>query len=76
MSKDRFDLEQEIMSCWGVVDDLKRLLNECEAIEDPKVADRVQNIVLGLEHVYDMRFQELWNTFEYLVGVKDGKFSI
>ena len=69
-------MEQELLHCWAITEDLKLLAKECEAIEDPKVADRLQNIVLGLETVYDMRFQEAWNTFEYLIGVQDAKLSI
>lgn len=70
--KTRFDLEQEILACWNITDDLDRLLSQCEMIEPAETADYIQNIVLGLKSVYAMRFQETWDTFEYLVGVKDG----
>ena len=71
--KTRFDLEQEIMNCWNIVDDLERLLKVCENINDSKTEDQIYNVVSGLKSVYDMRFQEMWDTFEHLIGVEDAK---
>jgi hypothetical protein len=65
--KTRFDLEQEIMQCWSVVEDLDLLLEECEKITDAEVCDHIQNIVLGLRSVSEMRFQNMFNTFEDLI---------
>jgi hypothetical protein len=59
----QFDLEQDIMACWNIVEDLK-LLNEfsCESREFNR--DKVSNICLGLEELYDLKFQKLFRTFE------------
>lgn len=68
--KTRFDLEQEIFRCWSVVEDLDLLLSECEKIEDVEVADNIQNIVLGLKVLSEMRFQNMFNTFETLLETR------
>jgi hypothetical protein len=63
--KDRFDLEQEIMSCWTVVEDLKIV---AEKYEDD---DEISNIMLGLSWVYQMKFEHLFNTFEMCLAEFD-----
>jgi hypothetical protein len=59
----QFDLEQQIMSCWNIVDDLDVLLEEvCEG--EPMTTDRMANIVLGMKEMYDIKFNKLFRTFE------------
>lgn len=65
--KNRFDFEQEFLSCWNITSDLRILLEECESLEDSKVSDYISNIILGLESVYEMRFNKAWETFETIV---------
>tara|TARA_R110002074_G_C12057346_1_gene620478 strand:+ start:279 stop:521 length:243 start_codon:yes stop_codon:yes gene_type:complete len=52
--KDRFDLEQEIMQCWTVVDDLKMLL------EAGEVSDETINSIATL---YAIKFDQCFKTF-------------
>jgi len=65
--KNRFDLENEIMGCWGITDDLQQLL---ELIDDgyypslsPNDVDGLANIVMGLKSVYQMKFERMFDTF-------------
>ena len=58
---DRFDLEQEIMSCWNVVEDLK-MIYAAEHLYDDE--DAMMNALLGIGSLYELKFQKLWNTFE------------
>ena len=66
MTKDRFDLEQEIMKCWNVVEDIK-LLNTYVLEGTPDgtqlTTDEVSNYLLGLESIYELKFHQLWKTF-------------
>ena len=55
---DRFDLEQQIMSCWNIIEDLK-LLSESQ-ISD---ADR-KTFIDGLIVKYELKFDKMFNTFE------------
>jgi hypothetical protein len=55
----RFELEQAIMQCWNVVDDLRTLNEE---INDP--------VVVGLAEVYEMRFGKAFKIFEGMVAME------
>ncbi len=59
-----FDLEQEIMKAWHVVDDIQ-LLNENVANTDMST-DEIANALIGLESIYNMRFEKVRYMFEDL----------
>lgn len=62
MKNNIFDLEQNIMNCWDIVDDLK-MLNEA-VLERDLSQDKISNILLGFEEVYELKFQKLLEMFE------------
>lgn len=64
-----FDLEQQIMHCWNVVDDVK-LITEWFA-DDPEwkdmdgtVQDAIMNKYFGIAELYQIKFQKLFSIFE------------
>ena len=69
MSDKIFDLEQQIMQCWNVVDDIKLVYHHFgdnprfEGL-DPKAEDELMNLLLGLESMYQLKFDTLFRTFE------------
>ena len=62
---DRFDFEQQIMSCWNVTTDLKDL-NE-GVLESNLSKDQISNALMGIEQLYELRFNKLFQQFETLV---------
>ncbi len=66
----RFTLEDQLMECWGVVDDLDMVYSTEALYEDQ---DRMMNVLLGMQELYKIRFQRLFNTFEHLVH--EGKIT-
>ena len=65
---DRFTLEENIMECWGVTENLKLLVStEFQASDE----DTKANIILGLISLYDIKFQILQTTMETLVAEGD-----
>ena len=71
------DMEQQITKCWEITEDLWLVAGEHEDDDD------ISNKVLGLKHVYEMRFNKLWDLYEKtladyyemrdeLKGLKDG----
>ena len=54
---DRFDLEQEILECWKVTNDINMLVEKGASAESFKV----------LSDYYELKFDRLWNTFENMV---------
>jgi hypothetical protein len=66
----RFTLEDQLMECWGVVDDLDMVYSTEALYQDQ---DRMMNVLLGMQELYKIRFQRLFNTFEHLVH--EGKIT-
>lgn len=59
----RFDLEQDIMDCWNITKDLDSLLLAVERGDE----DQVMNIIIGLQALYDLKFEKMFNTFEQCI---------
>jgi len=66
---DRFDLEDAIMKAWHTTDDIKAFYTSAENMNE----DQVINALMGLEIFAEMRFNELWNTYEQCIS--NGVFS-
>ena len=62
---DRFDLEQNILDCWKITDDVNLLYKN--VMEEELDKDKISNVLLGLQAIYSMRFEQLWETFETVV---------
>lgn len=61
----RFDLEQEIMKCWNVVDDIDTLY---ETLGDRHLTqDEVLNALLGMKTMYQMKFDKMFRVFESMI---------
>ena len=69
-SPDRFDLEQQILDCWRVVDDLKTL---GDVYDREHTDDQVLNVLLGVTELYDQKFNKLFETFE--TCIRQGVFK-
>ena len=68
--KTRFDLEQEIMQCWNVTDDIKAIYTyhlDKQALTE----DEMGNILIGLEKLYQIKFETLFDTFEQCLKQKE-----
>jgi hypothetical protein len=69
MSNAIFDLEQQLLDCWRVTDDVdlvtKHFVDD-PAWEgmDPKVSDTIMNKYFAIKELYDLKFQQQWSTFE------------
>lgn len=60
---DRFDLEQKIMNCWQICEDLDMIANRCR---DPITAKLLQ----GVKSLYQVKFEDCWDVFEELAANK------
>lgn len=71
-SINRFDLEQDIMNCWQVVDDI-RILSK-RYLDGPEMTvDEVSTVLLGIELLYQLKFEQLFSTFEQCI--KNNQFK-
>jgi hypothetical protein len=60
---DRFDLEQQILDCWKITDDIPMLEQQGANVAD----------FTSLATVYEYKFKQLWATFEAMT--REGKLS-
>ena len=67
--KNRFDLEQEIMGVWHIIDDLRVLLDNFDTLTE----DKKLNILIGLVDLYDMKFNDMFSTFETCIAKQEFK---
>ena len=61
--KDRFDLEQQILDCWKITDDIAMM-----ELQGATTAD-----MTSLACVYEYKFKQLWTTFESMVHERQFK---
>lgn len=61
----RFVLEDQIQSCWNTKDDLDVLMSHVGNKEISE--DELQNVIIGISQLHEMRCQRLWDTFNNLV---------
>lgn len=64
-----FDLEQQILKCWNITDDLDMLYEHFG--DNPKFSglsaeaeNEMLNLLLGFKATYDLRFEQMWKTFD------------
>ena len=63
---DRFDLEQQIMKCWNVTDDIQLVY---ETVLDKEMTkDQIANCLLGMHQMYELKFNKLFDTFSELIA--------
>lgn len=69
MEADRFDLEAAIMEAWSTTEDIDLIYHNTDNLDlTPKDCDTLQNQLLGLKYISDLRFQKLWDTFESVLS--------
>jgi len=70
-----FDLEQSILRCWNITDDIGEILDDLESghMEIHEAAEALR----AYQKVYQRRFERCFGQFEYLCGeVRDLRVRI
>lgn len=65
---DRFDLEEQMLNCWNVTEDINILTEG--VMEQDLTKDQIANALMGLEQMYELKFNKMWNTFTKLIEEK------
>jgi hypothetical protein len=69
MSK-QFDLEQNILATWNIIDDLGTLTEHWDTLtEDDKL-----NILIGISNLYKLKFETTFNSFEEYIRREQNTF--
>jgi len=65
---DRFDFEQQIMACWNVTSDIRTVTEYLlDAPLEVGREDKIANMLMGMEALYQVKFDKLFRQFEQLV---------
>ena len=67
-----FHLEEDIYNCWNIVGDIRELHRSMVDRREMS-EDEISNYLLGLETIYEVKFERLQETFEELV--RKGAFT-
>lgn len=62
---DRFDLEQQIMHCWNICEDLDTVIEA--VLEKDSTPDNIANILQGMRELYHLKFEKMFETFEKVI---------
>lgn len=68
-----FELEENFMECWNVVDDIRTIydyVGDDELFEslEPEQRDKICNLLLGIKELYSVKFERTFKTLEGAVG--------
>lgn len=74
-TKNRFDLEQNLMSAWsGTEDDIENILHaHYDSPGNGLTEDELMNSLNGLKQAHNLRMQKLFDVFERII--KDKSFE-
>ena len=64
----QFDLEQSILDCWKITDELDLIRHNIT--EKGLTSMEVSNILLGMKHLYNLKFDQCFNQFEQFLKEK------
>ena len=59
-----YELEQHIMECWQLVDDVNLLCKEVMDNDLHNDQDKLANALLGLHTIYQIKFEHTFKTYE------------
>ena len=69
-------LEQRITECWNVVEDIKAVYTVHQDMRELSV-DEMSSILMGIQHLYQIKFELLFDTFEkHLKAVHEARGEV
>ena len=65
MSK-MYDLEEMIMDCWSVCNDLRVVLRQVGDGDREPTPDELMNAIMGMQQLYHWKFEQLFFRYEQI----------
>jgi hypothetical protein len=59
-----YDLEEMIMDCWSVCNDLETVFKQIGDGERDPTPDELMNTLMGMQQLYQWKFEQLFNRYE------------
>lgn len=71
--RDRFLLEQKLMDCWHVTDDVQAIAEFVAGCSDmsAETQDRLMNMLFGMRELYHIKFEQTMDLFAELIREGD-----
>ena len=70
MENTRFDFEQQLLDCWSVINDINTLADAIYDNPTPLTDDEISNVLIGISHLYDLKFRKLFKMFEDRIDIQ------
>jgi hypothetical protein len=62
-----YDLEQAIMDCWHICDDLQAVFKQIGDGDREPTQDELMNTLMGMQQLYQWKFEQLFNLYEFIL---------
>tara|TARA_R110000851_G_scaffold14338_1_gene48590 strand:- start:782 stop:1018 length:237 start_codon:yes stop_codon:yes gene_type:complete len=62
-----YELEPNIMDCWSVCNDIETVFKQIGDGERDPTPDEVMNALMGMQQVYQWKFEQLFYKFEQIL---------
>ena len=67
-----YELEEKIMDCWSVCNDLAVVFKQVGDGERLPTEDEMMNVLIGMQQLYQWKFEQLFNKFEQVQKAQRG----
>ena len=67
MNSTLYELEPHIMDCWSVCNDIETVFKQIGDGERDPTPDEVMNALMGMQQVYQWKFEQLFYKFEQIL---------
>ena len=65
-----YELEQPIMDCWSVCNDLETVFKQIGDGEREPTHDELMNTLMGMKQLYEWKFEQLFEMFEMVLQMQ------
>lgn len=62
-----YELEQPIMDCWRVCNDLETVFKQVGDGEREPTHDEMMNTLMGMQQLYEWKFEQLFFMYEQVI---------
>jgi len=64
------DLEEKIMDCWSVCNDIETVFKQIGDGEREPTPDEIMNALMGMQQLYKWKFEQLFSKYEDIIGAQ------
>ena len=66
------DIEENIMDCWSVCNDLESVFKQIGDGDSEPTPDELMNTIMGMQQLYQWKFEQLFNKYEDVLEAQRG----